>query len=112
AALANGGCSSSGTGGTGGSSASSGTGGTAGAPPNCPGGTQCGGSVVGTWTVASSCLAVSGDMDVMFASLGCKTVPVTGSLHVTGTRIAHRDGTYTGNRVTTGPSRFPRAAAG
>src|SRR5205085_3353346 len=99
------------TGGTGGSSATSGSGGTAGAPPNCPGGTQCGGSVVGSWTVASSCLALSGDMDVVFASLGCMTVPVTGSLHVTGTWIANSDGTYTDNTVTTGMITFPLAPA-
>src|SRR5580765_7364159 len=110
AAMANVGCSSSGhTGGTGGST--SGTGGTAGAPPNCPGGTACGGSVVGTWTVTSSCLALSGDMDVMFASLGCKTVPVSGSLHVTGTWTANANGTYTDNTVTTGCITFPLAPA-
>ena len=39
----------------------------------------------------SSCLTLSGDMDVTLASLGCKSVPVTGSLHVTGTWTA-KDG--------------------
>ena len=73
--------------------------------------TPCGGSVVGTWTVASSCLALSGDMDVVFASLGCMTVPVTGSLHVTGTWIANSNGTYTDNTVTTGMISFPLAPA-
>ena len=75
--------------------------------PNCPGVTPCGGSVVGTWTVTSSCLALSGDMDVVLASLGCTTVPVTGSLHVTGTWTANSDGTYTDNTVTTGSITFP-----
>ena len=63
--------------------------------------------MVGTWTVTSSCLALSGDMDVTLASLGCKTVPVTGSLHVTGTWTANGDGTYTDNTVTTGSITFP-----
>ena len=91
--------------GTGGSS--SGTGGGA----SCPSGTACGGSVIGSWNVTSSCLALSGDMDVSLASLGCKTVPVTGSLHVTGTWIANSNGTYTDNTVTSGSVTFPLAAA-
>src|SRR4051812_44368013 len=69
-----------GSGGTGATTGSGGTGGTAGAQ-SCPGVTPCGGSVIGTWNVASSCLALAGDMDVTLASLGCSKVPVTGSLH-------------------------------
>src|SRR5580692_12174797 len=72
-------------GGVGTGGGSSGTGGAA----SCPNGTACGGSLIGTWNVSSSCLALSGDMDVSLASLGCKTVPVTGSLQVTGTWIAN-----------------------
>src|SRR4051812_10424763 len=110
AMAANSGCSS-GVGATG-SGGSNGSGGTGGMPaPNCPGVTPCGGSAVGSWTVASSCLALSGDMDVVFASLGCMTVPVTGSLHVTGTWTANTDGTYTDNTVTTGSITFPLAPA-
>src|SRR3954454_3973290 len=110
AMAANSGCSS-GTGATG-SGGTTGGGGAGGMPaPNCPGGTPCGGSVVGSWTVASSCLALSGDMDVVFASLGCMTVPVTGSLHVTGTWTANSNGTYTDNTVTTGSITFPLAPA-
>lgn len=63
--------------------------------------------MVGKWTVMSSCLAVSGDMDVMLASLGCKTVPVSGSLQVTGTWTANSDGTYVDDTVTTGSITFP-----
>ena len=91
--------------GTGGSS--SGTGG----GTSCPDVTACGGSVIGTWNVTSSCLALSGDMDVSLASLGCKTVPVTGSLQVTGTWIANSNGTYSDNTVTSGSVTFPLAAA-
>jgi len=118
AATADGGCSSSsgppgGTGGTPGSGGSTVTGGTTGAggAPNCPGGTSCSGSVVGTWNVTSSCLALSGDMDVTLASLGCSKVPATGSLHVTGSWIANPDGSYTDNTVTTGSVTFPLAPA-
>ncbi|HVY41176.1 MAG TPA: arabinofuranosidase catalytic domain-containing protein [Polyangia bacterium] len=84
------------------------TGGTSGG--SCPGLTPCGGSVVGSWTVSSSCLNVSGDMDVTLASLGCKTVPVNGTLHVTGSWSAKPDGTYADNTVTTGTMTFPLAA--
>ena len=113
--MATGGCGGSGTlggatGGTpgsGGSTASGGSGGTS----SCPGVTPCGGSAVGTWDVTSSCLSLSGDMDVSLASLGCKTVPVSGSLHVTGTWTAKSDGTYVDNSVTTGSITFPLAAS-
>ena len=97
--------------GSGGSTATGGAGGTSTPPPNCPGVTPCGGSVVGTWNATSSCLALSGDMDVSLASLGCKSVPVSGSLHVTGTWTANSDGTYTDNTVTTGSVTFPLAPA-
>jgi len=46
-------------------------------------------------------------MDVMLASLGCKTVPVSGSLQVTGTWTANSDGTYVDDTVTTGSITFP-----
>jgi hypothetical protein len=108
-ALAIGGCGTSTTpgGGTGGAT---GTGGTA-APQSCPNGSTCGGSVVGTWSVMSSCLTLAGDMDVVLASLGCQKVPVIGSLQVTGTWTANADGTYTDNTVTTGSITFPLAPA-
>src|SRR4051794_18371431 len=88
-------CSSSGSGGN------TGTGGSN-AGPACTSVVPCTGSVVGTWKVASSCLTMSGDMETSFLSLGCPTVPVSGSLSVTGTFVANSDGTYTDNTTTTG----------
>src|SRR4051812_5096055 len=46
-----------------GTNSSSGTGG----PMSCPNVTACGGDVVGTWTVASSCLKLSGNVDIALA---------------------------------------------
>jgi hypothetical protein len=96
------------SGGTGGAVANGGTGG-AGGVLNCTSVTPCGGSVVGNWTVKSSCLKYSGEMDVSLTSLGCLTVPVEGSLQTTGTFVANANGTYTDNTVTTGSVRFPLA---
>lgn len=87
----------------------SGGGGAGGAPANCTSVTPCGGDVIGTWTVQSSCMTLSGDMDVSLASLGCPTVPVTGSLKTTGTFVAKGDGTFVDNTVTTGTATFPLA---
>lgn len=104
-----------GTAGAGGSSSGigglSGVGGlpAGGTPANCTNVTACGGDVVGTWAVESSCMTLSGDMDVSLASLGCPTVPVTGSLKTTGTFIAKADGTFVDNTVTTGSATFPLA---
>jgi len=80
---------------------------TTGAPLDCTNGSACGGDVVGTWNVSSSCLAISGDMDVFLAALACPTVPATGSLQTTGTLILNEDGTYTDNTTTTGSVTFP-----
>jgi non-reducing end alpha-L-arabinofuranosidase len=95
------------SGGKSGSTASGGTG--AGGALNCTSVTPCGGSVVGNWTVKSSCLKYSGEMDVSLTSLGCLTVPVEGSLQTTGTFVANANGTYTDNTVTTGSIKFPLA---
>jgi hypothetical protein len=46
-------------------------------------------------------------MDVSWMSLGCRTVPVTGSLQVTGTWVAKANGDYLDNTVTTGSMEFP-----
>lgn len=69
--------------------------------------TPCGGDVVGTWNVVSSCLEVSGDMDVSITSLGCTTVPVTGSIQTSGTFVANADGSYIDNTLTTSSITFP-----
>ena len=96
-------CASSGPGGSGTGSGGSGTGGTGGAGPSCPDVAACGGSVVGTWAVSSSsCLALAGEIDGWYLSLGCPKVPVTGTLNVTGTFTANADGTYIDNTTTTG----------
>lgn len=68
----------------------------------CSNVTACGGSVVGTWTVASSCLTVSGSLDTGSIGLGCASSPVTGSLHVSGTFTANANGSYADNTTTTG----------
>jgi hypothetical protein len=88
-------------GGSGGSSGS-GTGGSL----SCPNVTACSGSVVGTWNVTSSCLKISGDMDVSLGSLGCKTVPATGTVQTTGKFVANADGSYVDGTTTTGSVTF------
>jgi hypothetical protein len=95
----------SGTGGvsTGGSGGSGGTG----SPVNCNNASPCGGNVVGTWNVASSCLRLSGDMDMSLTSLDCATVPVSGSLQATGTITFNANGTYADGTTTTGSVTFP-----
>jgi hypothetical protein len=74
---------------------------------DCPNGSTCGGDLVGTWEVSSSCLVLSGDLDVTMGSLGCKTIPVTGSLDVTGTWIANADGSYKDSTTTKGVMTAP-----
>jgi len=97
--------------GSGGAQSSGGSSGSGGQTSRCPNGSACGGDLVGTWNVTSSCLTLSGDMDMTLTSLGCATVPVTGSLEVTGTWTANADGTYTDGTTTTGSMTFPLAAA-
>jgi hypothetical protein len=100
------------TGGTkanGGSTGSSSSGGAGGA--SCSNVQPCGGDVVGTWTVTSSCLEVTGKLDMSVFGLGCAPAPVTGSLRVTGTWIAKSNGTYADNTTTTGSETFTLAAS-
>lgn len=94
-----------GSSGSGGIQAQGGAGGSK--PADCPSVSACGGDLVGSWTVKSSCLTISGEMDGTLASLGCPTVPMTGSLEVTGTWTASGKNTYTDNTVTTGSATFP-----
>jgi len=58
--------------------------------------------VVAAWTVSSSCLKVSGEVDMGTLGLNCTSAGVTGSLSVTGKWTAKADGTYTDETVTTG----------
>lgn len=69
--------------------------------------TACGGDLTGTWHVGASCIELSGNMDVSLTSLGCPTVPVTGTLSTTGSITLNADGTYTDNTHTTGNASFP-----
>jgi len=70
---------------------------------SCTSVTPCGGDVVGTWNVASSCLKVSGTLDVRdLFSFSCATGQVTGSLQLTGSWTAKADGTFVDGTITTG----------
>ena len=71
--------------------------------------TACGGDLVGTWTVTSSCLKVSGNLDLSLVGAGCPSAPVTGDLQVTGTWTANADGTYSDDTITTGTEQFTLA---
>jgi hypothetical protein len=97
--------------GNGGSSASGGSSGGGGQTANCPNGSSCGGDLVGTWNVTSSCLNLSGDMSVELLEMGCKTVPATGFLKVTGTWTVDAKGNYTDDTTTTGSVSFPLSDA-
>jgi hypothetical protein len=77
--------------------------------PSCPNVTPCGGDVVGTWTVTSSCLQVTGNLDLSLAGAGCPYAPVTGSLQVTGTFTASADGTYADHTTVSGAEQFTLA---
>jgi hypothetical protein len=80
-----------GAGATGGGGLQTGSGGMA---ASCSNGEPCGGDVVGTWTVMSSCLALSGEIDAAPMGIPCSSLPVTGTLEVSGTWTANADGTY------------------
>jgi non-reducing end alpha-L-arabinofuranosidase len=85
-----------------GGSGGSATGGTSGGSgPTCSATTPCGGDVTGTWKVTSSCLSVSGELNLKpFGS--CEHVPTTGTRAVTGSITMRADGTLSDNTVTTG----------
>jgi len=70
---------------------------------SCTSVTPCGGDVVGTWNVTSSCLKVSGTLDVRsLFSFSCATGQVSGSLQLTGSWSAKADGTFVDGTSTTG----------
>ena len=107
-----GGSSSGGSNGSGGNSSSGGSTGsggnssTGGSSGSCTSVSACGGDVVGTWTVSSSCLRLSSsNLDISLAGLdptSCKNVTLTGSLQVTGTWTGNADNSYTDGTTTTG----------
>jgi len=95
------------TGGASGGGPGNGTGGgvatAGGTGASCTSVTPCGGDVVGTWNVTSSCLKVSGTLDVRsLFSFSCATGQVSGSLQVTGSWTAKADGTFVDGTSTTG----------
>jgi len=115
-AMATSGCSSSSsTSGGGGATANGGSstvgGNTGTSTVSCTSVSPCGGNVVGTWNVTSSCLKVSGDLDITLASAGCQTVPATGFLQTTGTWTANADGSYTDGTTTKGSITFQLSTA-
>jgi non-reducing end alpha-L-arabinofuranosidase len=104
------------TGGSNGSGGALGSGGSAGnsQPADasvCPSTTPCGGDLVGTWTVTSSCLNVTGDLNLKLAGAGCPSGPITGSLKVSGTWTANANETYTDNTVTSGEEQLTLEAS-
>jgi len=112
----NGGSASTGTG-TGGTK--TGTGGAAGtggsAAPSCPAISPCGGDLVGTWnaaTASSSCVNLSGQLDLTRLGAGsvakpCTTANMTGgTVQVTGSITFNSDGTFTDSTVTTLSEQF------
>jgi len=104
----------SGAGGAGGRVDSGGAGaslGAGGSGVSCSSGAACGGDVLGTWTVTSSCLSVSGALDLSLAGAGCRSAPVVGSLKVSGTWTANADSTYSDDTVTTGEEQITLAPA-
>src|SRR5690349_5813464 len=78
--------------GGGGSSGGGGSGGAGGSGPRCTSVTPCAGSVAGTWDLTTSCLEVSGSLDLAAIGLGCPTTAVAGSLEVSGTFTANANG--------------------
>jgi hypothetical protein len=94
----------------GGSSASGGAGGLGGGATStagfCSNGRACGGSLVGTWSVASSCLDASGMLDVYPLGLECSGVVFAGSYQVSGVWAANANGTYVDKTTTTGDERI------
>src|SRR5438045_2418570 len=95
------------SGATGGQSGSGG----GGAGGGCSDVAPCGGDIVGTWSVTSSCLTVSGQLDPSgFFGTTCPSIPVQGSLQVSGTWTANPDGTYTDDTTTTGTEQLALAS--
>jgi hypothetical protein len=101
----------------GGTMARGGVQGTGGIPTGGTGGfvctnvSPCGGDVVGTWGVTSTCLNVLGQLDLSMLGLGCKYGSVVGSLKVNGTWTAKADGTYVDRTTTSGTEQITLPAS-
>ena len=61
--------------------------------------------------MTSSCLRVSGALDLTAWGIGCTSAPITGSYQVFGTWSANVNGTYIDNTVTVGDEQIQLAAA-
>ena len=102
---------------TGGSSSRGGTltaggsSGGGGGEASCSNVLPCGGDLVGTWAVTSSCLNVTGAVDMSIIAVGCRSAPVTGSLHVSGTWTANANGTYSDKTTTSGSDQLTLPAS-
>jgi hypothetical protein len=75
------------------------------APASCDNITACGGAVPGKYTVTSSCLKLSGQLNLADAGLDpqmCKSAPITGTISVTGSLTLNADTTVQDDTVTTG----------
>ena len=59
----------------------------------------------------SSCLKLSGQLDLSGTSVGCASAPVTGELHVSGTLTANADGRFTDGTITSGDAQLTLAPA-
>ena len=109
------GCSSgsSGTPGSGGGVGASGGSGGGGGGESCSIVTPCGGDLVGTWDVKSSCLKTSGTADISYLGLACLTAQITGTVDVTGTFTLGGDPKYpyTDKTVTKGSDSWVLDAA-
>ncbi len=78
-------------------------------PDLCSNVNACGGDVTGTWSVTSSCLDLSGELNLYLTSLACASAPATGTLRTSGSLIFREDGSYSDNTVTVGSVRFELA---
>jgi len=80
-----------------------GTGGIATEPTSCSGNfSTCGGNLVGTWTVTSTCLAAPAALDVSRLGLGCSSVPAKGTISAQGSLTFYASGAYTDDTTTFG----------
>ena len=91
---------------SGGSPGSGGSGsGSGGSTSSCPNVTACGGDAVGAWTAMSTCLKISGPLDISLGGLDpttCVGPTIDASLDVTGTWTANANGTYDDKTTTKG----------
>ena len=62
----------------------------------------CGGDIKGTWVAASSCLSVTGVVDLRSLGLGCSESPTSGNLSISGNWTFRADGTTLDETTTAG----------